>query len=170
MQRQWKSERKNLLCDWDGLRFSCLLCLVLLGHVLYVNCVVGGCEASLPERRGPESLSLTGRRSVQPQTPCSPTCLPSAGNLSLPVSALGVSLWVRNKNLPQSEFGNYAVSIVSRRYQLYALQGPSQSAKTSFIKSSYRNPFVVTVQGITTLNCPLLNMACTMRCALVGLY
>ena len=68
------------------------------------------------------------------------------------MSALGVSLWVRNKNLPQSEFGNYAVSIVSRRYQLYALQGPSQSAKTSFIESLYRNPFVVTVQGITTLN------------------
>ena len=39
-----------------------------------------------------------------------------------------------------------------RRYRLYALQGPSQAAKTSFVKSLFKRPFVLTVQNATTLN------------------
>ena len=38
------------------------------------------------------------------------------------------------------------------RYLMYALQGPSQAAKTSFAKTLFRNPFVVTIQGEETLN------------------
>ena len=38
------------------------------------------------------------------------------------------------------------------RYLLYALQGPSQTAKTSFVKSLFRRPFVVTLQGQECLN------------------
>lgn len=38
------------------------------------------------------------------------------------------------------------------RYYLYALQGPSQSAKTSFVKALFKNPFVVTIQGQESLN------------------
>ncbi|CAJ1414261.1 unnamed protein product, partial [Effrenium voratum] len=38
------------------------------------------------------------------------------------------------------------------RYRLYALQGPSQAAKTSFVKSLFKRPFVLTVQNATTLN------------------
>lgn len=38
------------------------------------------------------------------------------------------------------------------RYLLYALQGPSQAAKTSFVKSLFRKPFVVTIQGQDSLN------------------
>jgi hypothetical protein len=38
------------------------------------------------------------------------------------------------------------------RYKMYALQGPSRAAKTSFIKSLFANPFVLTVQNATTLN------------------
>ena len=37
-------------------------------------------------------------------------------------------------------------------YKIYALQAGSRSAKTSFVKSLFRNPFMVTVQGATTLN------------------
>lgn len=39
-----------------------------------------------------------------------------------------------------------------RRYMMYALQGPSQAAKTSFAKQLFQKPFVVTVQNSTTLN------------------
>lgn len=35
---------------------------------------------------------------------------------------------------------------------MYALQGPSQAAKTSFVKSLFRKPFVVTLQGEDTLD------------------
>ena len=38
------------------------------------------------------------------------------------------------------------------RYLLYALQGPSRAAKTSFVKSLFRKPFVVTIQGQDSLN------------------
>jgi hypothetical protein len=38
------------------------------------------------------------------------------------------------------------------RYAIYALQGPSQAAKTSFAKSLFRNPFVITVQGEALLD------------------
>ena len=38
------------------------------------------------------------------------------------------------------------------RYCLYALQGPSQAAKTSFVKSLFKTPFVVTIQGQDVLN------------------
>ena len=44
------------------------------------------------------------------------------------------------------------LSVQLRRYLMYALQGPSQSAKTSFAKSLFTNPFVLTVQGVSTLN------------------
>ena len=42
-------------CCVTGMGSGSVAYFVLLGHVLYVNCVVGGCEASLPERRGPEA-------------------------------------------------------------------------------------------------------------------
>jgi hypothetical protein len=35
----------------------------------------------------------------------------------------------------------------AERYRIYALQGPSQAAKTSFAKSLFKRPFIVTVQG-----------------------
>ena len=38
------------------------------------------------------------------------------------------------------------------RYSVYALQGPSQAAKTSFVKALFQNPFVVTIQGQESLN------------------
>ncbi|OLP88848.1 hypothetical protein AK812_SmicGene29770 [Symbiodinium microadriaticum] len=38
------------------------------------------------------------------------------------------------------------------RYKLYALQGPSQAAKTSFVKSLFKSPFVLTIQGQDVLN------------------
>ena len=38
------------------------------------------------------------------------------------------------------------------RYKMYALQGPSRAAKTSFVKNLFVNPFVLTVQSATTLN------------------
>ena len=38
------------------------------------------------------------------------------------------------------------------RYSMYALQGPSQAAKTSFAKSLFRRPFLVTVQGQRSLD------------------
>lgn len=38
------------------------------------------------------------------------------------------------------------------RYRMYALQGPSQAAKTSFAKACFKNPFVVTVQGQKSLD------------------
>ena len=38
------------------------------------------------------------------------------------------------------------------RYLMYALQGPSQAAKTSFAKTLFKNPFVVTCQGAECLN------------------
>jgi hypothetical protein len=34
----------------------------------------------------------------------------------------------------------------TERYQMYALQGPSQAAKTSFVKSRFKNPYVITIQ------------------------
>lgn len=41
---------------------------------------------------------------------------------------------------------------VKDRYKMYALQGPSQAAKTSFAKALFRNPFVITVQGQRSLD------------------
>ncbi|CAE7816616.1 unnamed protein product [Symbiodinium sp. CCMP2592] len=38
------------------------------------------------------------------------------------------------------------------RCKLYALQGPSQAAKTSFVKSLFKSPFVLTIQGQDVLN------------------
>ena len=38
------------------------------------------------------------------------------------------------------------------RYHLYALKGPSQAAKTSFMKSLFKNPFVLTIQGHDVLD------------------
>ena len=38
------------------------------------------------------------------------------------------------------------------RYSIYALQGQSQAAKTSFVKSLFSRPFVVTIQGQDSLN------------------
>ncbi|CAE7541988.1 unnamed protein product [Symbiodinium natans] len=38
------------------------------------------------------------------------------------------------------------------RYKIYALQGHSQAAKTSFVKSLFAKPFVVTIQGQDVLN------------------
>ena len=38
------------------------------------------------------------------------------------------------------------------RYTMYALQGPSQAAKTSFVKTLFKNPYIVTIQGEETLN------------------
>ena len=35
---------------------------------------------------------------------------------------------------------------------IYALQGPSRAAKTSFIKSLFTDPFVITIQGQEVLN------------------
>lgn len=43
-------------------------------------------------------------------------------------------------------------SYAKERYAIYALQGPSQAAKTSFVKSLFKNPYVITVQGASTLN------------------
>jgi hypothetical protein len=40
----------------------------------------------------------------------------------------------------------------SERYLMYALRAPSQAAKTSFIKSLFKTPFVVTIQGQDSLN------------------
>jgi len=38
------------------------------------------------------------------------------------------------------------------RYRLYALKGESQAAKTSFVKSLFQRPYVVTIQGQDVLN------------------
>ena len=38
------------------------------------------------------------------------------------------------------------------RYKMYLLQGPSQAAKTSFVKTLFKNPYVVTIQGEESLN------------------
>ena len=45
-----------------------------------------------------------------------------------------------------------AVQVGEGRYLLYALQAPSQAAKTSFVKSLLRKPFAATIQGQYSLN------------------
>ena len=41
---------------------------------------------------------------------------------------------------------------VKDRYNVYALQGPSQAAKTAFVKSLFKLPLVLTIQGQDVLN------------------